>query len=304
MDIYSSEYEPRGSFHLGGAARAQFFNDLKQVASAEIEELKGKPLDLYTQACHLLIEEGSSDQYRDLISEYEESLEEWATQHNLGENRWTYPRSWLIRRLKLELHSHLSPKLYLPRLTIEAHDEYETSVLEHELEKKKDRPGIDFECPSCHWLGPPPDLRNEDWKALMYLSSLDYYAVLVPHGMEFVYGNYGWGPEVETRSQAAQRIKKDFDRFLKSYLDYKKAEADSQAQRPIPPILRRRLKTPRARFEWLIRYQVQRWSQNRIAREYKVDRNAVESSIKKEAELIGLTLRFTSETAGQIPGQR
>lgn len=91
----------------------------------------------------------------------------------------------------------------------------------------------------------------------------------------------GWDPTVETRAQASARMHERVEAYL-----------DQVEKRAVDDGLER---TPERRqplqLSWLARYQVCRWSRNRIAGAAGTDRAAVVRAINSWAKFLGLTLR-------------
>lgn len=74
----------------------------------------------------------------------------------------------------------------------------------------------------------------------------------------------------------------EFERIVGAFRDYLRKEFDG-----IVPARHKQ----EEHFEWLVRYQIQGWSHERIRREYNVSRENVRKRIPEVASLIRLTLR-------------
>lgn len=90
----------------------------------------------------------------------------------------------------------------------------------------------------------------------------------------------GWKLLTETRVEAEKRMLKEAHDKIKEYLQLReqKAREKDMDQRP---------KTWEIdHFEWLVRYQVQGWSHNKIGKEYHRSRPAVENGVSVAAKLV------------------
>lgn len=96
---------------------------------------------------------------------------------------------------------------------------------------------------------------------------------------------YNWDVHFETKEAARERILADLARRVDEYLD-RTAEAATNAGLMKTKDLRQPL-----HFEWLVRYQVQGWSQDRIALEYDVGKDTVNKALHDKAKALGIELR-------------
>jgi len=111
-----------------------------------------------------------------------------------------------------------------------------------------------------------------------------------------------WSPTFETWAEVEERARAAFENALKQYREAGRAWAGGLGLEAAPT-----MKAPKdldlsAHFEWLVRWQVQGWTQPRIANEYKRrfgqdpawkerDPKSIASALRKTADLIGLTRR-------------
>jgi hypothetical protein len=329
-------------------ARFVFFSEFKQLVPEAIENLKESCFDLRNKMCYQLIRRGmqldkyieskpiemrgplrrlmlgsgdfEDEKYKELSSEYDESLKAWASRWNLGIDQWEREEGWIIGQAAREIDTFLDP------IIADAYSQYDfMSIYMRELEERQK--GIPVSREQIKMMYSPKEMsriygRNwrkklekdgETWEETVELMTMptaqeepalfrklfnklinmlpDQTIIFIPIGNDFTYTNEGWNLQAESRSQAVKRIMADFKKSLDGYLDFKEAQAREQGLQPVPTALRRKLQKERHRFEWLIRYQTQGWSRKKIAEHYAVDRNAVQESVKTEAKLIGLRLR-------------
>lgn len=96
-----------------------------------------------------------------------------------------------------------------------------------------------------------------------------------------------WYPHRESWTTFSRWVKERFEAELRAYRDYTDHEMEQEG------FVRNDRKTapPELHFDWLVHYQVQGWSYQKIATQYRKSRKAVEGAVKDTAQLIGLTLR-------------
>lgn len=106
-----------------------------------------------------------------------------------------------------------------------------------------------------------------------------------------------WWPWFETRQEAERRLRKDFPKRLKAYLDGVQASLEEQGLSR-PQEKRSNLAEhadiggdAAQHFTWLALYQCQEMSHQTIADQLNRDRRSVGKALKKTADMIGLTLR-------------
>lgn len=260
------------------------------------------------------------DYTKELRSKYQESLKDWARRWNLGEDVWEENHGGITGLASGEIRSMINPLIMaayseydpIEQLINERIRKYEGKNLPskevvkqmyspQEMEKmygpewrdKVERDGQTWE-ETVELMSMPTDEEDPALFEKLYnkLKNMlpDKHVVIVPDKMELIFYNEGWNPNIESRADAVKRIKASFDSYLELYMDWKESEAGQRGLQPVPNSMRRNLTNSRYRFEWLIFHQVRRWSKNKIAKHYGVDRNAVQESIKTEAKLIGLKL--------------
>lgn len=96
--------------------------------------------------------------------------------------------------------------------------------------------------------------------------------------------------EVETRQQAAARIRAEFEKELNVYLDAIEDQAKAAGMERTPQ-KRARKGDATQHYEWLARSEVQGWSHAQIAKYYRVEKGTVETAVRATAKHVGLTRR-------------
>lgn len=103
----------------------------------------------------------------------------------------------------------------------------------------------------------------------------------------FVFEDSGWDVARETREEAKERMQAAFQGHLSGYLDG--IEGEFRARGWVPP---RPTRAKRGRYmEWLVRWQCQGWTKQRIAEEYGADKREVDREVKRVADELELRLR-------------
>ena len=107
----------------------------------------------------------------------------------------------------------------------------------------------------------------------------------------FTFGVPGWVPQLHRRSDYEKRTRAAFENHLKEYLDKIQVAAKDRGLIHTPEWRKRGTRSTLRRFEWLVRWQVQKWRLVRIAKEAKAARNTVRDGIRAAASEIGLPVR-------------
>ncbi len=108
----------------------------------------------------------------------------------------------------------------------------------------------------------------------------------------FAFEHPGWYPELLTQEQAEANIRLVFDASLRLYFERIEALAKDRGLKRTPAKRSRSGQSARRHFEWLVRWQVQGWTQRSIADEADLeDTKTVAAGIKAAADAIGLTRR-------------
>ena len=106
----------------------------------------------------------------------------------------------------------------------------------------------------------------------------------------FAFEHPGWYPELLTQEQAEANIRLVFDASLRLYFERIEALAKDRGLKRTPTKRSRSGQSALRHFEWLVRWQVQGWTQQRIANEADLeDVKTVAAGIKAAADAIGLT---------------
>jgi hypothetical protein len=284
-------------------------DDLDVKLSAEFRNELKKILDGWgIQVC--------KDSIQSLEEKYRGILRRWAEEWNLSEDRWERGKLDVIILAAAEVDDSLIDPLIRCALN-DAHDFYYGSRAGFSgLEVAYFRDSHSIDCVMERVLGPAggettggdanisgktprrlwmpsakeaPSLFRSLFEQLTVMLG-DQRIEILPARHELVYSDPGWDPRFESRSKAVERIRRSFEHRLQEHLSSRQLEIEQLGFLPIPISLSRKPRNAQ-RFEWLIRYQTQKWSKTRIAKEYHVDRNAVQESLKNESGLIGLTLR-------------
>ncbi|AST57377.1 mitochondrial outer membrane protein IML2 [Thermoanaerobacterium thermosaccharolyticum] len=98
-----------------------------------------------------------------------------------------------------------------------------------------------------------------------------------------------WNPTLETWENFNKRIDALFSRYKELY---KKRTEEFLKQNNF---VKGKEKQEDVHFEWFVRYQIQGWSKEKIAKEYYVTRQNVSNAIKEIADLVGLKPRPASK---------
>lgn len=103
----------------------------------------------------------------------------------------------------------------------------------------------------------------------------------------FTFTHPGWELTTDnvTRAELERVVRAAFEAHLSDYLDSMETLAHAAGMERTPQ--KRRLD----HFDWLVYYQVERWSHQEIAEEAGVDRTTVRDGLKTTAREIGLRLR-------------
>lgn len=139
------------------------------------------------------------------------------------------------------------------------------------------------------WEGLPEDYSgNLDWK----YPDINLKSPASPQPVFTL--NTTWYPGEETKGEAKRRLMRMLEDALEQYLDDMEKTVQAEGWLTTPG-KRNRHGDPLLHFEWLVRYQVQRWTCERIAEEYggekqELDPASVNQAISETAMLVGLTL--------------
>ena len=259
MKISFGEYAP-GEYapHLYNITRREFYANLKELASHITDELKVAPLNRLTEYCQRYIE--SSDYPQQQFEAYRQSLRAWAASYRLDAKHWENKSEQLI---------HLASEDVWNQLDLVLREQYEKSYSSHSRNHK---------LATLVHLFPFNDPRRKQTGSPEQNECIQEFP-------EFTFEDEGWDIFKETRLDVTKRIRGEFNRELQKYLEAMETLANNKHLSAIP---RRKPQVGRWPFEWLIRVHVERWPKNKIARDSKVHRNAVQKSIPIEANLIGL----------------
>ncbi len=103
-----------------------------------------------------------------------------------------------------------------------------------------------------------------------------------------------WYPQYEFRADISRWLRKQFDQDLVAYLDAVEKQMETAGLVKTPTKRPRRGGDSMQHFDWLVRFQVQGWTQARIAAENSnLDISTVADALRSSATLIGLTRRST-----------
>jgi hypothetical protein len=297
------------------------------------EELENQPVEMKHTLRNMLLNSGylEDDLYKELQSKYDKSIEDWACRWNMGKEKWLRESDWIVGKAKAEIDTFIDPSIknvfsqydimgrFLASLTMFRSGTAQTSreqlrqiysptemqkMYGPEWRKVVERDGEAWE-ETVESMSMPTAEENPALFQKLFdrLTKMlpNRLIIPVPGDSDFIYANPGWDPTIESRTDAAKRIRADFEEYLSVYLACKEAQTKEGLQH-LPESLLRRPNKDRLRFEWLIRFQTQVWSKNKIAERYGVDRKAVRESLRKEAELIGLRLRDQiADAASPVP---
>lgn len=157
----------------------------------------------------------------------------------------------------------------------------------------------DIKCTTCRWGHRVEYFADADRDAKEWDLPIPHIGVVptLYHTNPFHCEIRGhWNPFDETRERAEKRLLRDFKKKLTEYLD--KTEQLAEEEGTAAP----RKRDPEAHFEWLVRYQVHRWSYNEVAKHYNCDRTTASHGIQSTATLIDLSL--VTKNRGRPPGQK
>lgn len=102
-----------------------------------------------------------------------------------------------------------------------------------------------------------------------------------------------WYPQYEFRTDVSRWLKKQFEQELTAYLNAVEKQMETAGLVKTPTKRPRRRGDAMQHFDWLVRFQVQCWTQARIAAEENVAISTVADALQSTAALIGLTRRST-----------
>jgi hypothetical protein len=101
-----------------------------------------------------------------------------------------------------------------------------------------------------------------------------------------------WYPQYESRAEISRWLRKQFEQDLTAYLDACETTMEAAGLVRAPKKYPRLRGDARQHLDWLVRFQVQEWSQTRIAQHYeRGNAKTVADALRKTATLIGLTRR-------------
>jgi hypothetical protein len=256
------------------------------------------------------------EEYVQLQEKYWASLEEWTNRWNLGRERWKNQDGLVIIYANRVIESLLDSRLlhdnplfsqnkYI-KIRIEENDKID---LEHSITfGRPEKMNREF---SSDWrntleedqlfgeeLIKSIELLRKDGESKLFTSLFnesslgipEQQILYVPISHDFFLTEH-WDPSSETRGDFTKRIKEKFDKELEEYLSKKEANAKEIGMQPTRIALTRKPRGTKSIFEWLIRFQVQGFSKNRIAKNFNVTQKAVRESINSKASLIGLIPR-------------
>lgn len=104
----------------------------------------------------------------------------------------------------------------------------------------------------------------------------------------FSISDYGWRITDETRTTFVARITTEFDDYLDRYLDRVESRAEEAGWTRTPQIRKSENGSDGFRhFEWLVRWQCQRWTTTQIAKEYGLGNPRKRKSAKESTETLG-----------------
>jgi hypothetical protein len=94
-----------------------------------------------------------------------------------------------------------------------------------------------------------------------------------------------WAPEVETKAEAEERLRREFEKALARHLAEMRVAAEAAGLEPSP------VKTAGHHFEWMALRQVSGWRPSRIAERFGVGASTVRAALADLSKLLELTLR-------------
>jgi hypothetical protein len=108
--------------------------------------------------------------------------------------------------------------------------------------------------------------------------------------LHYQFRHLAWVPLMWTRSHYEGMVRKAFEQHLTAYLDNLETAAIERGLKRTPE-WRTRDQSPGRHFEWLVRWQVQRWTLQQIANPESVGRQTVRDALQNTAAAIDLPLR-------------
>ena len=123
-----------------------------------------------------------------------------------------------------------------------------------------------------------------------------YFFGLTEEERQFAFAHPGWQPDILTRDQIAANTRAAFEIHLKRYLDRIEGLAAAWGLERTSEKRSRWGQDASRHFEWLVRWQVQGWTQKRLRKEFETHQNTIASAIKVTAGAVGLTRRSRKPT--------
>jgi hypothetical protein len=107
----------------------------------------------------------------------------------------------------------------------------------------------------------------------------------------FTFQHSGWQPHWKSRASFLGELREDFELAARKYMKAREEEATRRGFEPAPMKKAQLGANALQHFEWLVRFQVEGWTHERIKDEYGRSRSSVTTAIRETANLIGLTRR-------------
>jgi hypothetical protein len=228
--------------------------------------------------------------HNDLLRAFNKARNDWLQAHHIDRQHWDTDGTWIEHRIVAELEPCLPTQLVEEYRSISqsrtSRYKAETAAL---YEKGRDNHTADktrraFSPKRMEkWLGPNWRQRIEK-RGLSWEDTVDLLCLIGSPTSE----ELPWVLDELFRKISLQ-VPNDLTMTL-TRRTLPESESKRGAALGTTPGPRTRIREQQALFEWLIRYQVEGLSKYRIAKNYKVSKQAVDI-VSSRAKLIGLTLR-------------
>lgn len=145
-----------------------------------------------------------------------------------------------------------------------------------------------------HWTGKIVVVQGQRLQFTAPISGTNSKMAEVP----FSFSESGWRITDETRTIFIARITAEFDSYLAGYMSRVESRAEEAGWTRTPQIRKSENGSDVFRhFEWLVRWQCQRWTTTKIAKEYGLGNPRKAKSAKGSAEIHTASHRETERTS-------
>jgi len=238
-----------------------FFAAIRRRAPEVLESLREKVLPVF------MARGGSPEPF-------ELALSRWTSQFNLAPR---YDRSRVANLQDQEL-----AELFICEQSLSG---FVTAILRHWSESPPEREALTLQ--QRIEYSAEDELAVFNTMFALWIRTGEISSSSAPPAPNYAFGCSPWNPRRETRAQARHRILAELTTKVDQALEGEEKRAQLGGLERAP------LKQQGDHFEWLVRYQIQGWSHNKIAREYKTFRQTVAEGINSASELlIGSAWKF------------